>query len=292
MNVLIITGDTKFGPGHERYELQRSVVESLAVVYWGRGSLWPTIPAGHFDVVTVQDPFWRGLFGWWVAKHKGARFNVQVHTDLSVYTGLHNVLAQIMLRHADSIRVVSEKIRQQVLKVAPQAKVTVLPVFVDIRRFRVVTPELHGKKTVLWIGRFEEEKDPLLAIEIVSRIPDTKLIMLGKGSLEHKLRDKAAGLPVEFPGWVDPVRYLPTADVVLCTSKHESYGASIVESLAAGVPVVAPDVGVASEAGAIVVPREQLADAVVRVLREGPKGELLLTMPAKEAWAQQWQKTL
>lgn len=66
-----------------------------------------------------------------------------------------------------------------------------------------------------------------------------------------------------------PAVFLETADVVLCTSLYESWGASIVEALAAGVPVVAPDVGVAKEAGATVVPRAQLAEAVVRVLEEG-----------------------
>ena len=63
MKVLIITGDKKFGPGHERYELQRSVVDELAVVYWGRGSYWPKLPKERFDVVTTQDPFWRGPWG-------------------------------------------------------------------------------------------------------------------------------------------------------------------------------------------------------------------------------------
>ena len=68
MRVLVITGDRRFGPGNPRYDLQRQAVEELTVVYWGRGALLPKLPAGPFDVVTAQDPFWRGFVGWYAAK--------------------------------------------------------------------------------------------------------------------------------------------------------------------------------------------------------------------------------
>jgi glycosyltransferase involved in cell wall biosynthesis len=80
--------------------------------------------------------------------------------------------------------------------------------------------------------------------------------------------------------------------VVLSTSQFEGYGAGIVEALAAGVPVVAPDVGIAREAGAIVVPREELAGAVMKVLEHGMKGELRIKPPDKEEWTRRWKETL
>lgn len=291
MKVLMITGDTRFGPGNPRYDLQKSAVEELAVVYWGKGSYWPKVQ-GTFDVVTVQDPFWRGLFGWITARHIGARFNVQVHTDLSAPSFVRHVLAQIVLRHADSIRVVSEKIKQQVLVLAPRAHVFALPIYVDTRSFKDIVPVPHDKKTVLWVGRFEPEKDPLLAIEVIKSVPDTLLVMLGAGSLEQPLRAAARGMAVEFAPWQDPKPFLAKADAVLCTSHHESFGASIVEALAAGIPVVAPDVGVAREAGAVVVPRNQLAPALVSVLASGARGQLVLPMLGQEEWKQQWLATL
>ena len=117
--------------------------------------------------------------------------------------------------------------------------------------------------------------------------------MLGKGTLEPALHVHAKGLPVEFPGWrSDPKPYLSVADVVLCTSRHESFGASIIEALAAGVPVVAPDVGIAREAGAIVVPREKLAETVIEVLRTRAQGELKLKLFSKEEWAAVWKSSL
>ena len=296
MKVLMITGDKNFKPGNERYELQKSAVESLAVVYWGRGSLWPALPAGHFEVVTAQDPLWRGVFGLYVANKISARANIQVHMDLEELSWWKYILAKIVLRRADSIRVVSEKIKKQVEKIKGKAKISVLPVFVDVSTFQHVVRRAHEGKPILWVGRFEAEKDPLRAIDVFKEVlqvePAATLHMLGKGSLGQRMKEKAANLPVEFPGWQDPARFFDTADAVLCTSLHESWGASIVEALAAGVPVVAPDVGIAREAGAIVVPRNKLAQKLVAVLKEGTQGKLLLRISTKEEWIHQWKNTL
>lgn len=299
MRVLTITGDKTFGPGHQRYELQRGAVDELAVAYWGRGRLWPLLNISKFrtiDIVTVQDPFWRGLFGWIAARRIGAKFNVQVHADLGAQNFARRALARFVLRRADSIRVVSERIRKQVELLGVRAPIRVLPVYVGISKFRTIVRQPHEGKLILWIGRFEEEKNPLLALDIIQQIPDAKLVMLGSGGLWPKLRTIVSRLNldarVEFPGWRDPAPYYAKADVVLCTSRHESFGASVIEALAAGAPVVAPDVGIAKEAGAVVVPRGKLADAIVEILRSGARGELKLQLPSAREWARQWREAL
>lgn len=295
MKVLMITGDKNFSMS-PRFVLQATQVEKLTVVYWGRGSFWPAIPTGPYGVVTVQDPFLRGLFAWLIARRLQATLNVQVHTDLSAQNIFRRVLAAMLLRCTDSVRVVSEKLREQVRAMRVNAPIHVLPIYVDVDRFRGLVPEPHAQKTILWIGRFEREKDPLYAAQVLQEVRgegvDAKLVMLGTGSLETALRGLTRVLPIELLGWQDPVPYLQVADVVLCTSKHESWGASIVEALAAGCPVVAPDVGIAKEAGAIVVPRAALAHAVSDVLRSGTRGALKLSMPKADEWARRWRETL
>lgn len=302
MNVLMITGDRSFGPGHPRFELQKNAVEKLAVVYWGRGSLWPTLPAGSFDVVTAQDPFWRGLFAWYAARRIGASLNVQVHADLAGQSSIKRLLAHIVLCRADSVRVVSEKIKKQVERVGVRVPIAVLPVFVDVERFRNLKRQPQKKKkTIVWIGRFEEEKDPEEALSLFKIVRDAgidaSLVMLGAGSERELLLKSAHQLEyrddIEFPGWQDPLSYISMADVVISTSKYESWGASIVEALAAGVPVVAPDVGIAREAGAIVVDDQtDLAEAVINVLRSGAPGELAISLPTPEEWQKRWRETL
>lgn len=296
----MVTGDKAFMPGHPRFDLQRAAVDDLQAAYWGRGSLWPALPEGGIDVVTAQDPFWRGFFGLYAARKLGAKLNVQVHADLRGQRPLKRGLARFVLRHADSIRVVSSKLKEQVERLGARARVTVLPVFVDMSRFAGLEHRQHPAfaKTILWFGRFEREKDPLAALSVLRAVRkegiDAGLMMLGRGSLQSAVVSSLDELApfVEMAPWQDPLPFLAQADVVLCTSRHESWGASMVEALAAGVAVVAPDVGIAREAGAIVTSRTELGRAVAEVLRSGRRGELKLHLRSAEAWAQGWRESL
>lgn len=296
MRVLVITGDKNFKPGHPRFDLQAGAIEHLEALYVGPGALWAAPQNVFYDVVSTQDPFFRGLVGLIFARRLKARLNVQVHADLSVQSFLKRLLARYVLKRADSIRVVSERIKDQVVTLGVTAPVTVLPVYVDLERFKAVERMPNTTPTILWVGRFEGEKDPFSAVsvfrEVLKQVPNAALIMLGSGSQEGALRSRSAGLPVEFPGWQDPLPYLARAHVVLSTSKAESYGASIVEALAAGVPVVAPDVGIAREAGATVVSREELAETVVTLLRAPGPAKLTLSSHSRSEWCERWQQSL
>lgn len=304
MKVLMISGDKNIlVPGSDafaRLQVQRAAVRRLDVFVWpqihARIDILRAAKTQHYDVVTAQDPFWRGLLAWRVARRTGAKLNLQVHADLSAQSLSRRLLARFLLRRADSVRVVSDAIREQVQSFGVTVPICVLAVYIDITRFTALAPLPHDQKTILWIGRFEAEKDPQEALQVLKTARkqgiDAKLVMLGTGSLEPTVRESARELPVEFPGWQDPAEYLPTADVVLCTSRHESWGASMVEALAAGVPVVASDVGIAREAGAIVAARSDLAEAVCDVLSTGKRGRLFLLLPTQDEWVTLWKKTL
>jgi glycosyltransferase involved in cell wall biosynthesis len=306
MKVLMISGDANLlktgAAARERHALHASVVEKLDVFVWPRvhsaAEIRRAARAGCYDIVSAQDPFWRGFLAWRLARATGARLNLQVHADLSGQSLIKRMLARFLLHRADSVRVVSERLKREAEQLGIQASVTVLPVFVDTSRLEGLVRRRHPRfeKTILWIGRFEREKDPLAALAVLQEVRaasvDAGLVMLGSGSMEPQLRKASAGLPVEFPGWAEPKEYLAAADVVLSTSPYESYGASIVEALVAGVPVVAPDVGVAREAGAVVVPRERFAEAVAEVLKRGQRGHLKLQLPTAKEWAAQWKQSL
>ena len=303
----MISGDKNIlaqgSSAHARLQLQRSQVDQLDVFVWPQLHSLATIQkaarTNHYDVITAQDPFWRGHLAWHLSRKNHAKLNIQVHTDLAAEPWWRRAWAYFQLRRASSIRVVSEKLKQEI---APhvRAPISVLPIYIDVSRFTGLTHEAHPrfKKTILWIGRFEPEKNPSEAISILKKVRasgvDAGLIMLGAGSLEASLREQTKDVAayVEFPGWQDSVTYLPMANVVICTSRYEGYGVSIIESLAAGVLVVAPDVGIAKEAGAIVVPRLELVSAVIKVLQSGERGTLRLSMPSAAEWAQKWRETL
>lgn len=305
MNVLMISGDKNIlveGSGaHARLLLQRAQVDRLDVFVWPHIHSFREIREaaahGQYDVITAQDPFWRGHLAWHLSRQYHTKLNVQVHTDLLAEPWWRRQWAYIQLRRATSIRVVSERARLHLARLLSGKKIAVLPIYVDISRFSSIIRRSHAGKNVLWIGRFEDEKNPLEAIsvlqEVLREVPDARLTMIGEGRWRQRLSDAAANLPVTVSlTWQDPLLYLDTADVLLSTSKYESWGAVFVEALAAGVPVVAPDVGIAREAGATVVPRSELAAAVVQVLKSDTRGVLRIAVPTATEWAHAWRETL
>lgn len=305
MKILAITGDKRaLVPGtaaYKRIELQRSRSDKLDVIFWSLSSPFSIfLLTETYDMVTVQDPFWRGLAGWLVARYTGAKLNVQVHADLAGQSRIKRILAWFLLRRADSVRAVSEKVREAVVRTGTTAPVCVLPVFIDLSAFKNLEKRPHPrfKKVLLWMGRFEREKKPQEAIEVLKEVRhhgiDAGLIYLGQGSLERELRAQAAPVSqyVEFAGWQEPAAYLAMADAVVHSSPHESYGASIVEALAAGVPVVAYDVGIAREAGARIALPGSLAEETVRVLNSRVRGRLAIKVLSEDAWADAWRKCM
>jgi len=308
----MITGDKNiFKEGtsaRERFLLQQAQVDDLRAIYWGLDSL--AIPSAKgFDVVTAQDPVWRGLVARRAARKAGAKLQIQIHTDLfspevaswARWIALHGVLP-----YADTIRVVSEKAKRQLLERGVTAPISVLPIFVDTEKARAAPAAdkssfTQFSKIILVVARLEPEKEVGTAIRIMQKVlaaePKAGMLIAGSGSKLEALRRLARDLSIEknviFLGFKDDLYGLyKIADCLLVTSRFESFGASIVEALAAGCPVVAPDVGVAKEAGANVVERAALAAEAVRVLQNNERGELRLSLLTKEAWAQQWKNTL
>ncbi len=298
----MITGDKNLfiqgTPPYERLEIQKEHAD-ITPVFWGHGALLaPLKERGAFDTVTVQDPFWRGLVGLYISTYKRARFNVQLHTDLSSQSFMRRIIAKVVLRRAHSIRVVSSKLKTQVESLGVKASIKVLPIYLDIERFTSVLKDkdTNTKKTILWVGRFEKEKDPSLAIKTLKEVRakdiDAELIMLGEGSLKDKLEKESEGQPITFHGWSDPLKYLAKADVLLNTSHYEGYGATIVEALASGIPVVSLDVGIAREAGATIATYEGFTNKVVETLNSNKPAELKIQILSKAQWGAQWKETL
>ena len=223
------------------------------------------------DVVTVQDPFEAGLIGFCIALFFRVPLHVQVHTDLfasafaqSLFNRFRLVLARFVLKRATRIRVVSDRIRKGIVaKYHPRAPITVLPIFVDRETYmhaqagHLIQKFTHFRKKLLVVARLEKEKNVSLAIESFAQVApkDACLIIVGDGS-ERKTLEKRASKNVFFEGQQTALPYYALADLVLVPSLYEGYGRTIVEALAAGKPVLATDVGVAREAGAMITAPE------------------------------------
>ncbi len=319
MKALMLSGDASITvagtPTHARFLLQQTQVEELKVFVWGKRSPFSIVPflftatTHHFDVITAQDPLWRGLVAWVAALLSGSRLQLQVHTDLfsPSFSGVERRLATFLLSRADSVRVVMPRITDSLAPLSLRARVSVLPIYIDVDAIHKA-PTFNFKKeypqfeqVVLVAARLEPEKNVAEALRVTKQVlqvfPKAGLFVAGTGSERAALVRLAKELGIDsstvFLGHRSDVFSLyKGADLVLQTSLYEGYGATIIEALEAGTAVVSTDVGLAREAGATVVPREELSQAVIDALRLRIKGVLQLRLLSEVEWAQAWKEAL
>lgn len=266
------------------------------------------LPRPH--VVTSQDPFENGLAALLIAWWRGVPLHIQVHTDFlstgfiqhSFVNRIRRVIAGYVLPRASGIRVVSESIQDSLHATRyTLPTISVLPIFVDVQKYAGLTRTKHPrfKIALLWVGRLEKEKCPLYAIQVLENVRrqghDAGLTIVGSGEEEEVLkyytRERGLERFVEFVGYqTDLSPYFAEADLLLVTSAYEGYGMAMIEALAAGIPVLSTDVGVAREAGAMVTERKKMARALLDWIAHGPRKAELQGYPyaGEEEYVRAW----
>lgn len=113
--------------------------------------------------------------------------------------------------------------------------------------------DLYKKKKenyLLCVGRLEEQKAFHFAIEafagLVTKFPELRLKIVGKGSLENELRQKAIACSVsdkvDFEGFQkNIIPYYLYAKATLLTSYYEGYPNVLIESITMNTPVISFD---------------------------------------------------
>jgi glycosyltransferase involved in cell wall biosynthesis len=107
-----------------------------------------------------------------------------------------------------------------------------------------------------FVGRLVAQKNPERLADVFAQVaaeaPNARFRVVGQGLLREELQGHLdrRGLRdrVRLLGGRDSRALMPGFDCLVCTSDYESYGLIFPESLAAGVPLVTPPVGVAQEA--------------------------------------------
>jgi|GEM_PF-5586985 len=130
------------------------------------------------------------------------------------------------------------------------SRVSYLPTWFDPEIVLTRTePSAGGHSRALWVGRLEEEKDPILGMRALEAFVSRggagdarRAAMVGEGSLQASVLDeRPAGSGVELRGSLsqaDVAGEMAAADVLLMTSRFEGSPVVMNESLAAGTPVV------------------------------------------------------
>lgn len=124
-----------------------------------------------------------------------------------------------------------------------------------------------GQPLLVYVGRLDGEKKPDLVVDAFRRLPASlgaKLALIGEGPLKAEiaaLGDERIILPGYVKTRAELSRWLASADIYVSGMADETFGVSIVEAQASGLPVV----GIA--AGAMI---DRVNDGVGRL---GPVGD-------------------
>ncbi|MBD3221203.1 glycosyltransferase [bacterium] len=147
-------------------------------------------------------------------------------------------------------------------------------------------PEAPDGPVLAYIGRLDREKQVEVLVEAQRQIPDgvgARLFMMGEGPLRPALQDRAANDPRLAVQTFEADRevvadLLAAADLYVTAGPYETFGLSVLEAQASGLPVVGVDAGalpdrVPSGFGALVAAGDAaaMAAAIVEQLACDPR---------------------
>ncbi len=192
------------------------------------------------------------------------------HTRYDLYTGAYTPLPQpaadAIMRQvwpeftglADIVIAPSESVRQLLLDFGVRAPLMVIENGIELEPF--LHPRQPRTKSdfglsgdaflLLYVGRLSSEKNLLVLLEQMALacqiMPSLHLAIIGKGPQEEELRQRAAELQLEgcvhFRGVVpfDEVGdWLAAADAFVTASTSEVHPLTVIEAMAAGLPIAA-----------------------------------------------------
>ena len=236
----------------------------------------------NVDVISAQDPFISGIIAYFLKRKVRASLNIQIHTDIfnnkawiagvggAIYAFIYNIIAKFTIKKADTIRVVSEKLKERLGELGIESsKICIVPTPIDISNFENLDDvkinllrdkmlQNKFKKIILFIGRLSEEKNISLLIKAFSLVliqfPEINLLIVGKGDREDTLRKEAESLGISKNViWAGAVEYseIPyfyrICDVFVLPSLTEARGSVLVEAALSKKPIIVTNIAGAKD---------------------------------------------
>ncbi len=205
----------------------------------------------------------QGLAAAVLKKMLGIPFIATVHgSDLFPITNpLLKSLQHFVLKNCDICTVNSKATEKEIMKRFPDAgkKILTIPMGVDVREFSSKKRKKKKGFTVLFVGRLNEQKGIKYLIAAMSIVklshPKARLVVIGEGDYMEEMKDLAKSLKisgsVEFLGGLphgEVINHYIAADLFVLPSVEskmgtEGLGLSILEAMAAKVPVIGTSTG-------------------------------------------------
>jgi phosphatidylinositol alpha 1,6-mannosyltransferase len=264
---VIVVAPTKDGPTYRGVEIVTCPFVSLAGFPVGIPTPVMTQALDRFrpDIIHVAAPFWLGGGALAYAEKRGIPSVAVYQTDVSGYMERYGLdFARPLL---DAITGQIHKLATLNLAPTPDGQEYLRGLGIDNAQVwaRGVDSELfhprkkrsreaqalrkrcapEGEFVVGYVGRLAPEKQVGRLREICG-IPHTRLLIAGDGPEREELEDIFDGYPVTFLGRLegeDLAHAYAAMDVFVHPGTEETFGQTLQEAHAAGVPVVAPNRG-------------------------------------------------
>ncbi len=221
------------------------------------------IKEGKIDVISVQDQYYLAFIGYLLSKKFKIGLEIQIH-GFEKFSGLRKMIAKFVLPRANSVRVVSQRLKKELIRDfrVEENKITVVPIYTPpvIALPSSVIPAEAGIQSLdqpfifLTASRLVSVKNIQMQIKALADLENkkTELRIAGNGPEEKNLKKLVKDLKIEnrvkFLGWIENMEeeYLK-ADVFLLTSNKEGWGMVAIEAMKYELPVIMTDVGCAGE---------------------------------------------
>ena len=234
--------------------------------------LGPLAEKEKFDVIhgNAEEAYWSGK----IAKRNKSTYVFTSHTPNIPITGmlkgmmrpirflknLNTYFLRQGIIEADQVVVFSHFSRDLIMKGLNNTcanKIKVISPGVESSWFEVERKPSSGSELLFW-GRIEEEKglrELFHALKTVSKIvKDIRLTIVGEGNRLREYKSLVSDLSltdrVEFAGWLcstEIQNLTARSSLGIFPSRVESFGLSVVEAMAAGLPVIAASGGAVPE---------------------------------------------
>ncbi len=240
------------------------------------------------------------LIGWRAARRAGIPVVAIAHgwTGVTWKVRVYEWLDAVAMRFADAVACVSSATAERVRRAGvPVSRSVIIRNALDTTPYDSPCPEARSNLEALFaappaiilgaVGRLSPEKgfDVLIdaAAEILRDRSDVGVVLFGDGplreSLTHRIDERGLRGRFVLGGFRNDLhRYLPGLDLAVSSSHTEGLPVAILESMAAGLAVVATAVGGTPEVveddvtGVLVPPgRPDLLAGTIRVLLDAPE---------------------
>jgi glycosyltransferase involved in cell wall biosynthesis len=162
------------------------------------------------------------------------------------------VLERLAARVPAHTVVISETTKAGLVSMVGDREITVLPIGIDTDGIDSVLPA-KTRSDVLFAGRLIREKHVDVLVDAVGILrlasPGIRCVIIGDGperiNLEEKVRSLDLSDNILFTGFLprseDVIAHMKSSRVFVLPSTREGFGISVLEALAAGIPVVTID---------------------------------------------------